>query len=610
MQQYLLFIKIITFFNIFIYSLSYKCNKTYPILKNNECVSIYCNEEQFKRGECIIDNPITKKQWLTNIIIFENTNGDISLCADLNSNYENLIFETTSSNNEERIFYAIRYDEEMYIFRNENDKYFLSIKKKINRTENNKLINPEIFYINYWHNYFNNILSIGTNNSSIELLNTYYITEDFLVYKSSEFFNSTNRINKGISSFIYSYGYHLFYGTVTYSEDNPLNYYLTLYKYDISFDYPFIIIQMNNYSDLGKTKGNYISCFFYNNEYGNISCFYLSNDNYYTIIGIENDKITVINKTIIGSPSNKNNDNLYFLKGNSIYINEAVYCYYTGENDEIPTFIFKKINENFILSDLYEEIPIVYLNEKYYSFNNNIKYNDLTVISSEDIYFISTNKYNNFIIATYLQFYQSEGNKLLIRYYKIKLEEYYNIKILNSLKTINFNNYFLVLALDFCFYDSCQNSDDNIIHNSALFFFSYLNKTYENNIDFIEYAFNNNKDYVLMNFTENFKIENNIFGYVFSSIIIWDFIYEEGIEYYYGITDELYDLDLVYVLDAKQDLIKIKLTDYSFDEIYFYYEVVISPPIEIEEFNNYCDNYNDNFGDINDQTAFQGLSFI
>ena len=103
MEQYLLFIKIIIFFNIFIYSLQYKCNKTYPILKNNECVSIYCNEEQFKRGECIIDNPITKNQWLTNIIIFENTNGDISLCADLNSNYENLIFETTSSNNEERI---------------------------------------------------------------------------------------------------------------------------------------------------------------------------------------------------------------------------------------------------------------------------------------------------------------------------------------------------------------------------------------------------------------------------------------------------------------------------------------------------------------------------
>ena len=81
MEQYLLFIKIIIFFNIFIYSLQYKCNKTYPILKNNECVSIYCNEEQFKRGECIIDNPITKNQWLTNIIIFENTNGDISLNA-------------------------------------------------------------------------------------------------------------------------------------------------------------------------------------------------------------------------------------------------------------------------------------------------------------------------------------------------------------------------------------------------------------------------------------------------------------------------------------------------------------------------------------------------
>ena len=45
-----------------IYSLLYECNKSYPILKNNQCLSTYCKKEEFESGECIIDEPITKTQ--------------------------------------------------------------------------------------------------------------------------------------------------------------------------------------------------------------------------------------------------------------------------------------------------------------------------------------------------------------------------------------------------------------------------------------------------------------------------------------------------------------------------------------------------------------------
>ena len=579
-------IKIIILLKCFIYSLLYECNRTYPILKNNECSSIYCNEELFKAGVCKIDDPITKTQWLTNIIIFENTNGNFALYDDQLSYVHKFFFETVSSNNEERIFYAMIYNEDKYIFKNENDTFVPYIKQKINSIENKELINPQIFFFD--NNYQKFIYSLGIRNSNIELLIIEDNKKDLIVHNPSYFLNSTNRIIKGISSLVFIINSdYLVYGTVTELENDPLNNYLTFYYYKLTYSQNIehdLIVQLQYSNDLGNTKGDYISCFNFDNRFGYISCFYLSNDNYYTIIGIENNmrllKFTINNKTIIGSPSNNNNDNLYFLKGVNLGVNKAIYCYYSGENDEIPTFLIKTIDTNdFSLSNLYTEFPVIYLNDTYYSFNNNIQYNDLTIINYEQFYFISTNKDNNFIIITHFQFYISNGNKLLIRYYTIKLQEYYNIKILNGLKSINFNSeseHYLTLGLDFCFYDSYQNPDD-IVHNSALIFLSYINRTYENNIDFIEYVFNNNKNYIIINFTENFKLENNIFGYYMSNIIIFDYIEEDGIEYYNGITDEPLDLYEDY-LDSYAHLLKINFTDYSFDtiEIYFIYLAEIS----------------------------------
>jgi len=156
MKNLLSFFIIIIVFNFIKYSLLNEWNRTYPILKNNKCVSTFCNEEQFKTGECLIDDPITKIQWLTDIIVFENTNEDIALFVDQIS--ENLFFETTSSNNEERIYYAINNNDDKYIFKNENNYFIPYIKKNINRFENKELINPEICFYSLDFNY---IISIG-----------------------------------------------------------------------------------------------------------------------------------------------------------------------------------------------------------------------------------------------------------------------------------------------------------------------------------------------------------------------------------------------------------------------------------------------------------------
>ena len=116
-------LKIIIILTFLICSIISVCNRNNPILKNNQCVSIYCTEEQFKTGECIIDEPITKTQWLNNIIKFENTNGDIYLFTDTRE-YDTLIFSTTTSNNQERIFSAMKfnsYNGNIYFFEKNNE---------------------------------------------------------------------------------------------------------------------------------------------------------------------------------------------------------------------------------------------------------------------------------------------------------------------------------------------------------------------------------------------------------------------------------------------------------------------------------------------------------
>ena len=46
------------------------CGKSEPIQTSNGCEDSYCTDEEYTNEECIISNPIIKKQWLNNKIFF------------------------------------------------------------------------------------------------------------------------------------------------------------------------------------------------------------------------------------------------------------------------------------------------------------------------------------------------------------------------------------------------------------------------------------------------------------------------------------------------------------------------------------------------------------
>ena len=196
--------------NILIYVLS-ECDRNHPILKDNQCVSTYCTEDQFKSGECVINEPLTKTQWLNEIIKIEKTNGDISLIEDFDY-HRRLLLSTESSDNKKKIYYGIKFEEieERYYF-NKNGEEIPYIEKNI--TEDNKMINPQLYIMEPSSKLY--IISIGIQNSNIEIFEIGQYEDNSIIFNSSLFFNDSNRIIEGIESLIFSNRFDLLYCTIT-----------------------------------------------------------------------------------------------------------------------------------------------------------------------------------------------------------------------------------------------------------------------------------------------------------------------------------------------------------------------------------------------------------
>ena len=263
------FYQLIIFSGLFNYFLFLECNKDSPILKNNECVSTYCTEEQLKTGECIINEIMTKKKWMTSIIIVENTNGEIYLSMNDDSN--KYLFGTTLSNKKDRLYYGLIYDAiEMQInniFNYNNHPYLI-----INRMDNDKVINPEIAFVILSSEF---IISIGTNNSKIELIKLDNYMDEYYLFSPNDFFSNENenKIIKGVSSM--NYDEKFIYIAMTSTEEETDKYYLSLFQYKLSSTNNLILMYKNNFTDIND---EYISCFVLYKLDNTISCIYLSKD--------------------------------------------------------------------------------------------------------------------------------------------------------------------------------------------------------------------------------------------------------------------------------------------------------------------------------------------
>ena len=615
-------LKLILVTNLFICGLLYECDKNQPIFYDNHCVSTYCTEEQYKSGECIISEEITKTQWLTNIIKFEKTNGFFSLIKE--DTYKTVLFVVYSSDNNEKIYFNMHEKDDYCLF--EDCIYY----RKSNVDGDYEVLNPKLYILQVKRPYRNYIVSIGTINSNISVLETSRTDEDYMVFNPALFLNDSNRIIEGIESLCFYYGEDNFvYSTIITKSNDPSNYYLSFYNYNIEnldimanlFSFKF-----NSVKDIDLTKGKYSSCIIIDENVRHVSCFYLSQNNFYTIIVVQNstNNFTVENKIEVERPSNLGQDNIYFLKAISLGNYNAIYSYYSGNDDNIPTFLMRKINSNdYSLEELYSEFPVIYLYD--YVFNKNIKYNDLTVISEREFFFVSTDNNKDILIIANIFIYENPSDiyRLIIRYYTIKLKEYYYIQILNGLKAIIYKDIHLAIGFDFCNYDSCQNYGEDI-NNAGLFFLSYANRT-KIQFDYIEYIIECNTNFFLTNISDIPKIEvdNNIFGYVPTEIKIKDLDDSWYFNCYKLEDTEFYDLfeyiDVYGSTITSTYRVKFELheEEYSLEDFNIYLpgykfysiEVLLEEPSNISEYNKYCDNINDTLGDKNYTNSYSHKSY-
>ena len=160
--------------------------------------------------------------------------------------------------------------------------------------------------------------------------------------------------------------------------------------------------------------------------------------------------------------------------------------------------------------DNYEEIK---LSE---SFDSDCQLNDIIKISEYKICYIapSTDRENLYVII--LNIYGTE--KIIIRYYKIQIYILYHYKILLEIMSHLYNK-FIAFGFSFCQITNCTVEAGE--YYSGFMIFSYSN-TIDTSLNLDDYLFDNNIDIddFEINLAENTKIENNIFGYIYSGIKI------------------------------------------------------------------------------------------
>jgi len=575
--------KITIFLNFIIQtSLQESCN---DLLKTNKCFSNYCSH-----------NPNTKECPVNNILIIENTNGDIYLNQDLSLNA--IMFGTTLSNNENRIFYGFIYD---YLIENyfNYENIYLPQKISIERSERKEIKNAELALYYMPSNF---ILLLGSDNSFIEI---YEISDDLnnLSFEPT-YFLGENIIIKGKPSLLKFTSNNFYFVGITSTEENSGNYNISFYEYKSDRSNAFynsMEITAKNHFET-EIKGEYISCDSLNYNPFLISCFYLTEDNKYTVILVkkENDTFIMSNKILVEQKEDINLEKPYFMKALLFTIDFCIYAYYSGESNDIPTFLIKTISQtDYSIKNAYNDFPVVYLYD--YKFNNGIEYNDLATNENDEFFFISTEKDKENIIISYIKFYLSSDNKeqLLIRYYIIPLKQNYNMKILNGFKAIYFNSYeeyipFLTFGFNFCFNGECDK-----LNNAGLIMLSFPGVLNGDKLDFIEYAIKYNTNYTIMNLTEIFGIQNNIFGY---SIDYFEFDSSDNNIEIMGINGE----SPANNIDPSNPMIKVILNDniFKISNIEFVALIYASLPDTIEKFNENCNKINDTFGDKNDISSY------
>ena len=544
------------------------CPRKYPILLNNgECVSLNCSENEFKTNYCIINNTIIKTQWLTNIILF----GDLDFRYINFVTYSNgdMVAETTSYPGQpKRMFYGLKKNGRNF-FKENTPFYSMTVQ---NQDDDGNKYESEIFIakLNDGNDKDNEyIVSMTKSNRYAEL----YDFDNNKIYQK-KLINITgvaheNLRNAALTTKSSDNKYYSLYG-FTYGRNFYIFKFLFSSKNDIEEN-----LNMNK-KVIGDAKAITVSCFESENKI--IICFYTRNDGTKKIYALDIDFNDKGENSI--SPKDSTYDKNSFIKCIHLTGEIGVFSFYDkieNSNSLYPFLYFKKYIDNGSTGVF--ENAISNLNQEYvvldlYNFTRDILMNDLTKLSNSSICFTATDFEHETFFIIVLNIIQLKEIK--IRYYSFQIYNLLYYKFLQDMKSYLYNQ-FVVIGSSVCRQKNCT-SDHFHPHFSSLIFFSYPNSTDED-FDVSDYLFNNNNitiEGLEIDLKKYIKIENNIFGYIFYGIKIFNISDNNVMKLY----SSKYDNTVInenYTLKIDES-IKIKFENYVKVNCSFYYSYIITEP--------------------------------
>ena len=536
-------------------------------------IYIFLLVKSIKADDCIISNTtnITIK-WLNNIIcigeldfryvnIATNSNGD-------------LVVETTAiPGNSKRNFYGINiYGEPLF----SNHQYHCSFNVTNETKSNNERYEAEIFFVTINNKEY--LVSIAKGDRYVELYNLSNC--EIKAHKPVENFLNIQITNSrsSVTNYIENNNNYTLLSFIN-KNSNSFN----LMKLNItSVDLNINPISAKN--NITKVYGESISCFITDLNY--VICFYIKlNNSYYMHIGVYYNS-DLKNKTEENTyhslvPSDNNNKFNYFTKCFHLEGEKGVFAFYRSSNStsmiKNPLLLFKYFNGS-SLNNYTSEIEI-----NKYNFNTYCLLNDIIKISNKTLCFISTSDTKDILYIVLLHII--DKNNIIIRYYSINIFNLYQYKFFLDMRLHLYKN-FITNAFSFCRQEICENKTHP--HYTGFMIFSYPNGT-DYNLNLTEYLYNNN-DFKIYNLTidlkENIRIDNNIFGLVYSGIKIKQITGCNNTIFYSSI-NEYNEINNNYTLE-KNEKIKVNFSSYYEINCSISYIYIITEP-GFDEYNNNTD---------------------
>ena len=337
-----------------------------------------------------------------------------------------------------------------------------------------------------------------------------------------------------------------------------------------------------------------ISC--YETSLKNIVCFYCNKTkidskwikSYYIIAFDDN----LLEKNITEKLNNPEIFYQIFFKCIHYKDEAGAFVFYTpDENDDdklYASFFFKNLTSTKFINSFPEinEIIIDIEDLEVYTYLSDF------IKLSENKFILSTARLNIMTInIILLSIFQHNGNKIKIRIYKIKTSELYNFNLYQNIRIYPYKKNILALGISFInetYYSGCP-------HYIGVSFISYPNSN-DINMDIADELVENN--FLTIDFKKYVTIENNIFGLIYSSILIKK--YENCENFKFFSSTENKEITPLYKLKKNENVIaKLNYVEHDIINCRIEYAYEATEP-DYEEFDNYPTIVNTTFGDDKD----------